>query len=169
MSSKGMGLALAVLIVSSAATAAATEGPFWKVSGARLAAGETRLLLASAKEKFLIESKGVGITFACQGLKFPVGSAMQIVGQVPRNSGTGDEVIEFTTCTVTGNGSPCEVENGRITTILLLSLLGYGSASRTGQVLVLFEPAPMNFSGAITLPAAGSKSTKTWPVLEALP
>jgi hypothetical protein len=137
----GLALTAAFAVTAfSAAAAPAVEGPFYKVNGKALAAGETRLLLVTAKEKFILESKNVAISISCTTLNLPEAGQMQIQGVAAGNSGIGKEVIEYAGCTVEGNGEGCEVEGEKIKTNPVLSLLGYGSAARTGQVLVLFEP-----------------------------
>jgi hypothetical protein len=105
-----------------------------------LGAGSTRLLLATAKEKFTLESKSVGITITCTGLTLPEAGQMQIQGVAAGNGGTSKEALEFTGCIVTGNGEPCEVEGKKVKTATITNTLGYGNASRTGPVLVLFQP-----------------------------
>jgi hypothetical protein len=155
-------LAVPALSAVAVSAASATEGPFWKVGGVRLAAGETRLLLATAKEKFTLESKGVGIVITCLGTSLPAGSEMQIIGAAPGNGGTSEEAILFTSCTQTGNGeAPCAVENQEIKTTLVLNLLGYSNANRTGQVLVLFEPKVGKTFVTVHFVGAGCKFLET--------
>jgi hypothetical protein len=132
--------AFAVTVVIAAA-APAVEGPFYKVNGLALLTGETRLLLASAKEKVTLEAKTIGISMNCTALKLPEATQMQIQGTGTGNADVSKEVIEFTGCTVGGNGEGCEIENERVKTTPVLNLLGWGNALRSGQVLVLFEPA----------------------------
>lgn len=137
-----IGMALvAVLALSAAAAVVATavEGPFWKVEGSRLLAGETRLLLPSATANFIFSSN-IGILITCAGLRLPVANEMQIIGSSGANGGRSLERLEFTGCTVTGNGTGCDVESGLFVTNLLVTLLGYSTATRSGLVLVLFAP-----------------------------
>jgi hypothetical protein len=121
-------------------TASATEGPFWKVNGSRLVTGETRLLLASAKENTLITFKlPTTNTIDCIGFKLPQTAHMQIAGAPSASGGTGDAVISFSGCTVEGNGEPCEVSpEGTITTAPLTITPGYARNDRMGPMLVLF-------------------------------
>jgi hypothetical protein len=153
-----LGLALMAVFAFSAVAAgmaSAVEGPLFAVNGQHLRPGETRLLLASSKGEFTLTSAGVGITITCTGLTLPNAGEMQIEGVAPGNGGTSREVIQYTVCTVTGNGKNCEVEGGTITTNLVQNLLGYGNAARTGQVLVLFEPEKgLNF---VTVKFVGSE------------
>jgi hypothetical protein len=158
-----LGLALMAVFAFSAvasAVASATEGPFYKVNGATLASGATRLLLATAKEKFTLESKNANISIICTGLTLPEAGQMQIQGVAAGNGGTSKEVLEFTGCTVTGNGE-CEVENKKIKTAPVTNTLGYGNASRTGQVLVLFQPETGTNFVTVKFTGAGCKFKET--------
>jgi hypothetical protein len=154
---KLIGLALmAVFAFSavSASVASAAIGPLFLVNGKHLLAGETRLLLATAKEKFRLEAKNASITINCEGLTLPTASEMQIENVVGQG-GVSREALEFTGCSVEGNGEPCEVEGGVIRTNLILNLLGWGNAQETGQILVLFEPeSGINF---VTVKFTGAK------------
>jgi hypothetical protein len=130
------------------------KGPSFKVNGSSLKSTETRLLLATAKEKFTLEAKAAGVSVACTALTLPEAGQMQIQGSAAGNGGVSKEVIEYTGCTVTGNGTGCEVEGKKLKTNPVLNLLGFGNAQQTGQVLVLFEPetgtnwATVHFAGA---------------------
>jgi hypothetical protein len=138
---KLVGLALMAVFAFSAvaATAAsAVEGPFYKVGGSRLLAGETRLLSASAKENFSLT--GAGVTITCTGLNLPVVNEMQIIGSTGANAGKSLEALNFTGCTTTTNGTKCDVENESVQTNLVSNLLGYSTATKTGPIFVLFAP-----------------------------
>jgi hypothetical protein len=131
--------AFSAVVSASASAFSAATGPLFLVSGKHLRPGETRLLLATAKKKFTLESKNAAITIKCEGLTLPTASEMQIEN-VAGQGGVSRETLEFTGCTVEGNGEPCEVEGEVIRTNLILNLLGWGNAQETGQILVLFEP-----------------------------
>jgi hypothetical protein len=136
-----VGLGLMAVFAFSAMTAVAAsaiEGPFYKVEGKTLKAGESRLLLATAKTNFVLAGGGNGLT--CTGLTLPNAAHMQIFGAAAGNGGTSNEVIEFTGCKVSEGLTGCEVLNKKITTEPVLNLLGYASATRGGPALVLFEP-----------------------------
>jgi hypothetical protein len=140
---KTFGLMLMAVFAFSAVASSmssAVEGPFFKVNGKTLGAGEERVLLASAKENFRLEAKALLVTITCTGLSLPDPANRQIIGQAAGNGDTSREVIHFTGCTQTGNGTECEVVNKLTITLPLFNLLGYGNAARTGTVLVLFEP-----------------------------
>jgi hypothetical protein len=137
-----LGLTLMAVFAFSAvaATVASASGPpLFAVNGKHLLPGETRLLLATAKEKFKLEAKNAAVNINCAGLTLPTPSEMQIEN-VAGQGGVSRETLEFTTCTVEKNGEGCEVEGKTIRTNLILNLLGWGNAQETGQILVLFEP-----------------------------
>jgi hypothetical protein len=137
---KLLGLALMAVFAFSAVASGAAQaqlGPFFKVEDKTLKAGETRLLLATAKANFTLESVALGETITCTALSLQAGQD-QIEGGLV---GKSKEVIHFTGCTVTGNGTQCAVENELIITVPVLNLLGYSNSNKTGLVLVLFEPA----------------------------
>ena len=142
---RALGLVLVAAFALSAAAASVTsaatlEGPFYKVTGSRLLAGETRLLLASVKPGTTFELISAGIEIKCKALSLPVANEMQLIGSTGANAGKSLEVLHFTECTVEKNGEHCDVENQLILTNLIASLLGYSNSDRTGLVLVLFVP-----------------------------
>jgi hypothetical protein len=154
-----IGLALMAVFAFSAVStsiASAELGPFYKVEGKTLKAGETRLLLASAKESFKLEVATLGQTITCTSIALE-GGQDQIEGGLV---GKSKEVIVFTGCTQTGNGTGCSVEGGKVTTVPVLNLLGYSNSNRTGLVLVLFEPekgkvfTTVKYTGTCTLSSA---------------
>ncbi len=145
-------ISLAVLLVVLATSAitvsaaqAATEGPFYKVSGARLGSGSTKVLKASAKENYLI-TNAFGITITCTTTA--VASGAKIVGSAGANSSTSEETMVFSGCTLSGGGTKCEIENHKITTSALKGTLGYATATRTGRLVELFKPV----SGSVFAP-----------------
>jgi len=159
-----IGLALIAVFAFGAAAAYATEGPWWQVGGKRLAAGAEALLLASAKEKFVLKSSSpTKTTIICTKLTLPVANEMQIIGLASGNGGISLEVLEYKECEVENNGTGCEVKNKSIKTSLILNLLGYGNEGKTGNVLVLFEPA----TGKVftTIKFVGSCTVTSLPVL----
>jgi len=137
---KPFGLALVAMFAFSAfvATAAqAASGPYWSNSAKQLGAGETSKLSAASKGNFVLNQAATGITITCTGLKLNEGTA---VGSSGGNSGTSNEIIEFTGCTVAGNGASCTLSKNTITTFPLTNTLGFSSSARTGPILVLFAP-----------------------------
>jgi hypothetical protein len=160
---KLMGLALVAVFAFSAVAAtvaSAVEGPFWKVAGVRLVAGETRLLLATAAANFVLTAN-TSQTITCKTISLPVGSEMQIIGSPAKTGGRSLEALEFTGCTVANNGEKCLVSNGGVVkTTLVLNLLGYSTGTRTGPILVLFAPdVGKDFVTVSFTPETGGKCT----------
>jgi hypothetical protein len=122
--------------------------------------GETRLLLASAKEHFIL-ANSLGLTITCTGLTLPQTAHMQIMGSTGQNGGTSNEVIEFTGCTQEGNGTPCEITSSTITTTLILNVLGYASSSRGDPVLVLYQPQAGSVLSTVKFTGTGCKVTSS--------
>ena len=137
------------------ATANAQLGPTYKVNGKTLKAGETRLLLASAKEAFKLEAAALGQVITCTALSLE-GGQDQIEGGLV---GKSKEVAKYAGCTQTGNGEPCSIEGGTVTTAPVLNLLGYSNSNRTGLVLVLFEPEKGKVFVTVKYTGTGCKVT----------
>ena len=160
------GLAVLAMVALSAATAAAaqaTEGPYYSVSGKRLPAGETKEVKVKAVGNFVLRTPAAGTVVTCTGML--VGPGATTYGFSGANPGTSKGVVEFSGCTVTGNGEKCGVEHEEIKTNTIKGILGYSSESRTGPLLVLFEPSSgtnfvtVKFTGTCTIassPATGS-------------
>jgi hypothetical protein len=86
-------------------------------------------------------SNNLGFKIKCTALSLPVGNEMKIIGSSGKNGGRSLEALEFSGCTQEGNGGKlCKVTSGKITTTLVLNLLGYSNTARTGPILVLFAP-----------------------------
>jgi hypothetical protein len=133
-------LLLVVLVFSAIAASsaqAATEGPFYKVSGARLASGSTKAMTLKRKENMTMSWSGV--VFTCTGVSGLSGT--KIAGSSGANSATSEATLAFTGCTVNGAGNGCVVENEKITTSLLKGTLGYATSTRTGKLEMLLKAA----------------------------
>jgi hypothetical protein len=130
--------ALALVAVASSAAQAATEGPFYKVAGARLAAGESKELRAANLEAFKLTMSANGIKVTCESTPFATTS--KIIGSTGANPGTSEERLEFSRCSVVGNGAGCQIA-GPLVTEPLKTTLGYATSGRTGKLLELLKPA----------------------------
>jgi hypothetical protein len=146
---------LASLATCAGATAVAQahEGPFYEIGEERLEEGNTAAVTLAAKTSLKLEAK-TGQVITCTGASF---AGATLDGSSGENAGTSKETIEYTGCSVTGNGSGCKVESEKITTNALKTTLGYSSEARATPVLELVEPS----SGkVITEPKfAGEKCT----------
>lgn len=146
---------VAVLAVSAGAASAAqaTEGPFSKVAGTRLLAGETKELKARLSREYVLTFGTFEIK--CHKQKLAAGAELQ--GSTGANAGASKETIVFEECTITGNGEGCSIEGGKITTNPLTSTLAYETNTRTGKLLLFFKPttgtafATVHFTGTCTV------------------
>ena len=129
---------LAVMASSAivASVAQATSAPYWAINGTRLAEGKTHFIQAKATTTLEFDIAAAGIIMKCTALKLKEGV---LLGSSESNPGTDDEVVVFTGCSVTGNGSSCAVEGGTITTNALKSELV--EAPNGKQLLTEFFPA----------------------------
>jgi hypothetical protein len=147
---------LAVLALSavaaSAAQAATAEGPFYKISGTRLASG-------SSKE---VKTKATGIQFygatgpevECREMKLASGA--KLLGSTGANFGSGEATLEVSHCTVSRNGVNCEVANTTYKSMPLKLELAYHEANRTGGLLMLLSPVKGKAKSFIELTFTGS-------------
>ncbi|HEX5853587.1 MAG TPA: hypothetical protein VFY36_10895 [Solirubrobacteraceae bacterium] len=164
-----IGLALVAMFAFSAfaaSTASAAQGPLWSVNKKHLKAGETRLLLVTAKENFELAVVATGVKIKCTGLTLPNAASMHIEGAAPGNGGKSKEVLQFTTCTVENNGEGCEVAEGKtITTSPVVNTLGFPRGERMGPILVVFTPEAnggfTNNSVFVTVKFTGEKCLAT--------
>ncbi len=129
-----------------------TEDLGWNVGGSHLGKEESRELTTGSGEFTLTHTSGIKIK--CTGQEYEKAS---IDGSSGANAGTIKVAhLNFSGCTVTGNGSGCSVSGGRIKTEALEGRLAYATKERTGKILMLFgndgsSPTKwwaLNFEGA---------------------
>jgi hypothetical protein len=120
-------LALLTLGAIAATTAQAEEAPYWSIEGTRLAAGKTAEVTAKAVGNKTLTA-GV-VTITCTGGSLKPGAV--IIGSNAGEPGKTEGVIELSGCTQTGNGSPCEVPSGKITTEPLTGELAYAENKKS--------------------------------------
>jgi hypothetical protein len=130
-------VALAVLALGAIAASAAqaTEGPFWKVEGARLLAGEKHPLESQIAKEFILKSGVIEIKCTAQKLK-----NAELIGSTGANAGTGKATSEWENCTVIGNGAKCKLKSTTIATEPLSKTLDFANTARTGIILMFFRP-----------------------------
>lgn len=150
----------AVLALGAVASSAAfgVQGPYFKVNGKRLEKGEAHAVKVSAKTPYVLKGTifGVTVTTKCTALKLNAGATIN--GSSGKNGGTSKEILEYSGCTVEGNGSACKVENGEIKTKEVINELAYSSAARTGKTLTAFVPATGN--AFVTIKYTGTCTVK---------
>jgi hypothetical protein len=126
-----------------AAAAQAVEAPRWSIGGTDLAEGKTHYISAKAYTNFTLE--GAGITLTCTVVKLKEGS---LLGSSAGNAGKDNEVIEFSTCTVSGTTggktiTNCKGEEPIVTKAIKSELVETEKAvpGTSGSLLTLFAPA----------------------------
>jgi hypothetical protein len=138
---------LCLTVTMVAVTAAqATEGPFYKIEEGRLAATNTAPITAKSAAGaggFTLKNATTGTNIHCEQFKLQAGA--HLLGSNGANGSESVEVIVFEECTVTGNGTPCEVENKTITTRTVENFLDYSNTERVKIILVDFEPVTQPF------------------------
>jgi hypothetical protein len=150
---------LAVLAVSalaaSAAQAAELEAPWYGVEVAelefaRLGEGENREIKSSGTKTYELKT-GKKITVTCTSEKAKGGG--KLIGSKSGEPGTGEQVDEYSGCSVTGNGEACKVTEPIVTKTLKTELV-FDLESQ--KLLTLLTPkegtelASLSFSGTCT-------------------
>jgi hypothetical protein len=159
-------LAILALGAIAAAAAEATEGPFWKVEGARLLAGEKHPLESRELKEFVFKAGAIEIKCAQHKL-----NKAFLLGSTGANAGSGEAITELEGCTVSGNGAGCKISGNKITTNVLSKTLDYANTARTGIILIFFKPvkgtiiAEIKFEGECTILSTtfeGSFAGEVW-------
>jgi hypothetical protein len=169
---------IAVLALSAAVASAAqaTEGPFYKVAGSRLAAGESKEFSGrpTAGEVIKMTFFSGSQTIECSGYKVAPGA--KLLGSTGANAGGASETMEFSGCNVSVNGEGCQLENGKFKTVPLTGTLAYSTATRTGAVVEDLAPASgevfatLKFNNRCTIGPSiqveGAAVSEAWPANE---
>jgi hypothetical protein len=155
-------IALALGMVATAA-AQAEEAPYWSIEGTRLAANKTFEIRAKAlgsqgdvKTNGGIPVPGDG-AIVCTAVKFAKGAV--ILGSNAGEPGKGSETIEYSGCTVTEDGTECNVENGEIKTEPLKNELAY--AANKKSLVVTYTPVKGTVYATIKFTGSGCIVTST--------
>jgi hypothetical protein len=156
-------------LAASAAQAATAEGPFYKITGTRLASGKSQEVKAKMYShnlyKFYLGDTQVAI--GCSSAKFASGA--KLLGSTGANSGSGEATLELSGCTTEGsNGAGCKLSSSTIKTVPLKMNPAYLNTKRTGALAVIFESARTNQElFAVTLTGNGGcvdESETPWAV-----
>jgi hypothetical protein len=154
----GVLAALALSAVASA-SASAAEGPFFKVAGTRLASGSTRSIINTAASKNFVLKAGTDVVTCTKVKTSTAAGAAAILGSTGANAGKDDEIVEFSGCTVAGNGTPCAVTEPIVANTK--TTLAYSASAKTGVILDLFEPASGTTFTTISFTGSGCEVTST--------
>jgi hypothetical protein len=165
-----IGAALLAIVAFGAVSAVAqAEGPFFSkckklenpcaaANKERLTAGKTQAL-TSTGGTFVLSTASQSVT--CTGFKANGG---KFVGSEPGTAGTTEQTsLEFTGCTVKGNGEPCAVGKGGTgvikTEAVVSTLTKENKTATTGEKLfVSFKPASGTVFVKIEFEGAGCKA-----------
>jgi hypothetical protein len=123
----GVLLAVCALAAVMASAAQAVEGPFWKVNGARLAAGGKAPIEAKTSKEYILTAGTIEIKSKKSKLK-----ASELLGSTGKDMGVSAQTVEFEENTVVGNGTGCTI--GTIKTELLEGGLAYEKENATTKV-----------------------------------
>jgi hypothetical protein len=128
--------AFSAIAATGAQAAASVKGPFYKIEKVRLQNLESREI-EDVQNGNQVLTAGTKI-ITCTTLK----STGYLEGSHNENAGKSYEKIEYTGCTVTGNGSPCSVTTP--ITAEVEDIQGYAEKVNahegTGQLLTIFKP-----------------------------
>jgi hypothetical protein len=104
------GILLALFAVGAVATstAQAEEAPSWTVNGTRLGAGQTHFITVAANTTSELTVEGSGVKVKCTKVSTPFEGAV-LLGSSAGEPGTNNEKLEFSGCTVEGNGAKCSL------------------------------------------------------------
>jgi hypothetical protein len=154
-----LGLALVAICALSAVVAVAaqaTEAPFYKVAGSRLKLNETREISTHAGTAgFSLTATGKLVK--CSTLVNTKGSVL--LGSTGAGApGKSNETLEFSGCTVTGNGTPCEVTEPIKTTPLVNEL---ALSENLKSFVVEFKPATGTEFTTLKFTGTGCTLTET--------
>jgi hypothetical protein len=150
---------IAVLAASAIAASAAmaVEAPFYKTGsgGTRLAKGKQKEVSLKAEGNQVLENKTSKITITCTAVAASAKSFLN--GSEAGEPGTSEGKIEYSGCTVSGNGSSCAVTGKAVTTNALKDELAYEKKQTTlekgNKIVDYFTPASgsafatVNFEG----------------------
>jgi hypothetical protein len=139
---KMLGLVILVVFALSAIVATAAQaksGPFFRIKGTRLVAGQKEGLTAKIQTA-TFSLKATGVTITCKKLSVKAGA--EIIGSTGANSSTSKETIEFSECSLAGNGPNCKLEKTTITTEPVKNTLDYpkNPPIANDPKLILFQP-----------------------------
>jgi hypothetical protein len=146
-------LALGAVVASSAQ--AISPAPYWTINGTRLVAGKTHNVTARAAKPFVLNTPELGIKIECSKLGVEKGV---LLGSNEGEPGKDNEIVTFSGCNTTGNGSPCAV-NEPIKTNQLISELVESVSGTGGGKQLLEEYFPASGSTFVTLTFTGSGCT----------
>jgi Subtilase family len=128
-----------------------SEGPLYRIAGARLTASESKEIKTKTRYSYTLHS-GLEWTITCQTQAFATGA--KLLGSSGANSGAGEATIEFSGCSVEGNGkgTECSKVSEPLVSKPLKAELVYQGAERTGKLGIDFTPVTEHLFMEIKFP-----------------
>ncbi len=137
-------LMLLTLASAFAAAAQASEGPFYRVENVPLGNNATEEIKANAVGSQSFATAKGAITCRKLKLKLKEGATpgARIIGTMGGNFEKSEIVVEYTGCSVTGNGEKCAVEGEKFKTEVLSGALAFGEKvlSEGTPIYIIFSP-----------------------------
>ncbi len=154
-------VAAAVFAFAAMASAAlASEGPFYKISGARLGSGSAHAFSLSGSGFVYFGVSTLAPEIECGG--FSAATGAELFGSNGANASSGAATLSFVKCReLTGANKECPIEKGTITTNPLTITTAYATSSRTGKIYLLFKPAKGQPFAVIHNTGPGCEGIKT--------
>ncbi len=134
--------------------------PSWSVKGTRLKESEAHNITAKAFSASLeLSTPEAGIVVKCTKLKAKEGL---LWGSNGENPGTSTEIVEFSECSVTGNGTTCKVSEPITTNQLESELVENVESKKVGKKLLVefFPTSGTNFATLVFSGECKIKETK---------
>jgi hypothetical protein len=130
---------LALSAVVASAAQASAEGPFLKDGTARLLEGKSvEVKAVGGSGTHTLALPQLGITVTCSSQKLVSGA--KLTGSTGANFSGGEATLEFSGCSVSGDGTSCTISEGKIKTEPLKLELAYMDSTRTGHIAVVLKP-----------------------------
>lgn len=133
----GLTAAIALGALTAGAAQASTEGPFYRITGARLGSSESAEVTVKAASSVTLNFTSLNTIVSCSTA---TASGAKAIGSAAGSSATGEETLALSKCTMQGNGGPssCQAQEP-ITTEHLQGKLVYLGSERRGRLGYLLE------------------------------
>jgi hypothetical protein len=147
-----------VALAASAPSASAIEAPYFKINATRLGAGESSELLVASSGNQILNATTYKIFITCTTVKTKTGATLN--GSGVGDPGTSTTVLEYSECSVEGNGAGCQLPGNKFTTSELKGELAYSTKEpKKGTLLVnLFSPVTGSEIALLTFAAGPGHS-----------
>jgi hypothetical protein len=152
-----IGVALVAVFAFGVVAASAQAVPFWTIGGTRLEAGQTHNVTAKLfSAEATLTTPEAGITISCKSATLGAKTGV-LLGSNEGEPGKNNEVAVFKTCTTTGNGEGCEVEEPITTNPLVSELVENVEKKEAGKKLLVEFFPEVAANGFVELKFKGAK------------